>query len=61
MINNIGIPGLILILIIALIVFGPQKLPQIGRGVGDALREFRHSAKGILEESTDIADEKKKI
>ena len=40
---NIGIPGLIIILIIALIVFGPKKLPQLGRAVGETLKEFKNS------------------
>lgn len=50
---NIGIPGLILILVIALIVFGPAKLPQLGRAVGDTLREFRQSTKDVVDEVTD--------
>ncbi|PZE20586.1 twin-arginine translocase TatA/TatE family subunit [Paenibacillus xerothermodurans] len=53
MFSNIGIPGLILILIIALVVFGPSKLPQLGRAVGDTLREFRNSTKGVVDEITD--------
>jgi sec-independent protein translocase protein TatA len=56
MFNNIGIPGLVLISIIALIIFGPSKLPQLGRAVGDTLREFRSSTKGIVE---DITEDKK--
>lgn len=47
---SIGIPGLILILIIALIVFGPRKLPEIGKAVGQTLREFKHSANEIIED-----------
>ncbi|TVY01962.1 twin-arginine translocase TatA/TatE family subunit [Cohnella terricola] len=50
MLNNIGISGLIIILAIALIVFGPTKLPQLGRAFGDTLREFRNSTKGIVDE-----------
>jgi sec-independent protein translocase protein TatA len=53
MFNNIGIPGLVLILIIALVVFGPSKLPQLGRAVGDTLREFRSSTRGIVDEITE--------
>ena len=34
MISNIGIPGLVLILVLALIIFGPKKLPELGRAVG---------------------------
>ena len=41
MLSNIGVPGLILILVIALIIFGPKKLPEIGRAVGQTLREFK--------------------
>ncbi|MEK4230925.1 twin-arginine translocase TatA/TatE family subunit [Solibacillus sp. FSL H8-0538] len=48
MIQNIGIPGLILILIIALIIFGPSKLPEIGRAFGSTLREFKNSTKDLL-------------
>jgi len=43
--GNIGIPELIVIFIIALVVFGPRKLPELGRTIGKALAEFRkHSA-----------------
>lgn len=42
--GNIGIPELILIFIIALVVFGPQKLPELGRTVGKALAEFRRAS-----------------
>ncbi|MFC0270383.1 twin-arginine translocase TatA/TatE family subunit [Metabacillus herbersteinensis] len=48
MLQNIGVPGLILILIIALIVFGPSKLPEIGRAFGNTLREFKSSAKELM-------------
>ena len=39
--GNIGIPELIIILIVALVAFGPQKLPELSRTVGKALAEFR--------------------
>jgi len=38
---NIGVPELLIILAVALIVFGPRKLPEIGRTLGKALGEFR--------------------
>ena len=41
---NIGLPEIILILILALIVFGPKKLPEVGRSVGRGLREFRRAS-----------------
>jgi sec-independent protein translocase protein TatA len=43
-VGNIGIPELILIFIIALVVFGPQKLPELGRTIGKALAEFRRAS-----------------
>jgi sec-independent protein translocase protein TatA len=45
---NIGIPGLILVLIIALVIFGPSKLPQLGRAVGQTLKEFKTSTRDII-------------
>jgi sec-independent protein translocase protein TatA len=49
MFQQIGIPGLILILIIALIVFGPSKLPELGRAFGRTLREFKDATKGLVD------------
>lgn len=54
---NIGIPGLILVVIIALIIFGPKKLPEIGKAAGQTLREFKSSANNIMSEE----DQKKEI
>ncbi|WHY54312.1 twin-arginine translocase TatA/TatE family subunit [Peribacillus simplex] len=53
MVQGIGIPGLILILVIALIIFGPKKLPEIGRAFGRTLTEFKSATKGL------VNDEKK--
>ncbi len=50
MLSNIGVPGLIIILVIALMIFGPKKLPEMGRAVGQTLKEFKKSAKGLIEE-----------
>ncbi|WP_042145550.1 twin-arginine translocase TatA/TatE family subunit [Paucisalibacillus sp. EB02] len=50
MMGNIGVGGLILILVVALIVFGPSKLPEIGKAFGSSLREFRNAAKDIVSE-----------
>ena len=46
---NIGPGELILILVIALIVFGPGKLPEIGQAVGKGIREFRKAATDVTE------------
>lgn len=45
--GNLGFGELVLILMVALIVFGPQKLPEIGRAIGKALREFRNASRDI--------------
>jgi len=43
---NIGPMELVIILIIALIVFGPKKLPELGRSLGSGMREFKDSVTG---------------
>lgn len=50
MLTNIGVPGLILILVIALIIFGPSKLPEIGRAFGRTLKEFKTATKEIMDD-----------
>ena len=46
MFGSIGVPELIVIFVIALIVFGPSKLPQIGSGLGKAIRDFKKGVTG---------------
>ena len=53
-VNNIGAGELIIVLIIALIVIGPKKLPEVGRSLGRGMREFKESISG---ESRDDDDE----
>jgi sec-independent protein translocase protein TatA len=43
---NIGPMELIIVLVIALIVLGPKKLPEVGRSIGDGMREFKDSISG---------------
>ncbi|WP_217585481.1 twin-arginine translocase TatA/TatE family subunit [Lentibacillus saliphilus] len=64
MIPNIGIPSLILILIVALIIFGPSKLPEIGKAAGQTLREFKKSTRDLAndddeDDSTHTSDKSK--
>ncbi len=47
MLGNIGIPGLIIVLVIALVVFGPRKLPEIGSAFGRTLMEFKKGAREL--------------
>lgn len=56
---NIGFPGLILILVIALIIFGPKKLPEIGKAAGNTLREFKKSARDLTDDVSDEVKEAK--
>jgi sec-independent protein translocase protein TatA len=45
--NGIGFPELLIVLVIALIVLGPKKLPEVGRSLGKGMREFKDSISGI--------------
>ena len=47
MFGNIGLPELMVIMAIALLVFGPKKLPEVGRTIGKAIREFKKSTDEI--------------
>lgn len=55
---QVGVPGLILILVIALIIFGPKKLPELGRAAGQTLKEFKHSTREL---TGDVTDEVKEV
>ncbi|MBP1660628.1 MAG: tatAd 2 [Candidatus Aminicenantes bacterium] len=59
MFGSIGPAELILIFVIALLVFGPKKLPEIGRSVGKAMREFKKTSeeiKGRIEEEIEASE-----
>jgi sec-independent protein translocase protein TatA len=47
---GIGLTEIIIVLIIALLIFGPSKLPQLGSGIGKMLRGFKKEMKGIEED-----------
>lgn len=47
---SLGAPEIIVILLIALVVFGPRKLPELGKSLGSGIREFRRSTQGLKEE-----------
>lgn len=50
---GLGVPELMVILVIALVIFGPSKLPQIGSGLGKAIRDFK---KGVSDSEDEEAN-----
>lgn len=53
---HIGFPELILILVIALIVFGPGKLPSVGAAIGKAFKEFKNASKELVNDDSDTKE-----
>ncbi|BBW95990.1 twin-arginine translocase TatA/TatE family subunit [Geobacillus icigianus] len=47
---SIGFGEIALIVFFALLMFGPQKLPELGRAAGKTLREFKNATKGIIDD-----------
>ncbi|SEA92630.1 sec-independent protein translocase protein TatA [Thalassobacillus cyri] len=60
MLSNIGIPGLILVLVIALIIFGPSKLPEIGKAFGSTLKEFKKATNELVNDDNSADTNQKK-
>ena len=59
MFSGIGVPELLIVLVIALIVLGPKKLPEVGRSLGRGMREFKDSVSGLsLHDDDDDEDER---
>lgn len=52
---GLGAPELILILVLALIIFGPGKLPEVGRALGKGIREFKNATSSVTEEIKEAA------
>ncbi|QUW23949.1 twin-arginine translocase TatA/TatE family subunit [Sporosarcina sp. Marseille-Q4063] len=49
-----GAVSLILIAVIALLVFGPKKLPEIGKAFGSSLREFKNATQGLVNDNDEV-------
>lgn len=47
-IGSIGVPSMILIIVVALIIFGPKKLPEIGKAAGQTLKAFKDSTNDVF-------------
>jgi sec-independent protein translocase protein TatA len=61
MFGSVGMPELLIILVIALIIFGPRKLPELGRSLGKSLGEFKRASnelRSTLEEEVRVEEQK---
>ena len=61
MLGSIGMPELIIMFVIALIIFGPRKLPELGRSLGKSLSEFKRASnelKSTLEEEIRLEEQR---
>ncbi len=57
MFGNLGFTEILVIMIVALVVFGPNKLPELGRSMGQAIREFKKATQSITSEVTRAASD----
>jgi sec-independent protein translocase protein TatA len=56
MLGNIGPLEIGLVLIVALIVFGPKRLPELGHGLGRGMREFKESVTGENKDAVEVEE-----
>ncbi|OPX86765.1 MAG: Sec-independent protein translocase protein TatAd [Pelotomaculum sp. PtaB.Bin104] len=59
MFPNLGMSELILILVVALVIFGPRKLPEVGKSLGKTFNEFRRASLSSINEVTSATEEVK--
>ncbi|RBW67567.1 twin-arginine translocase TatA/TatE family subunit [Bacillus taeanensis] len=55
---GLGPASIAIIAIVALIIFGPKKLPELGRAAGNTLREFKNATKGLADDDDETPNKK---
>ncbi|MFY0761767.1 MULTISPECIES: twin-arginine translocase TatA/TatE family subunit [Metabacillus] len=53
---NLGFGEIMLIVFVALLLFGPKKLPELGKAAGKTLREFKNATKGLMDDDDAKSD-----
>ena len=54
--SGIGLPEIAIVLLIVLVIFGPKRLPQLGRSLGSGMREFKDAVTGNRKDDDDAAE-----
>lgn len=54
---GLGLPEILIVLVIVLVIFGPKRLPDLGRSLGSGMREFKDSITGATKDDDDDGDE----
>ncbi|MGM0754464.1 MAG: twin-arginine translocase TatA/TatE family subunit [Bacillota bacterium] len=55
----LGAGSIVLITVVALLIFGPKKLPELGKAAGNTLREFKNATKGLADDEDDTSKKAK--
>jgi len=62
MFGSLGVPELVIIMVIALLVFGPRKLPELGKALGQTITAFKKGSAGLLDQvNREIGDEQRTV
>jgi sec-independent protein translocase protein TatA len=59
MLKSIGLPELLVILVVALLLFGGKKIPEVAKGLGEGIRNFKNSLKGEEDHPAERPEDKK--